>query len=221
MTAAVDTASHGGTRPARPFVAGKVGATLLCLYVLGVAARIEGCYYPVANVRDEVQSAGPAVGAPFPRFELKDVSGTRVSLDDLRGTASVLVFVPSLDWSPPTKARVLELADTFARMRDIRVAVVMTEEQATARALTFVRERRTPFYYLVDDAGVTEQLGLATKTTAGQTAAQPATFVLDANGTVTMRDVRKDARTWLAGSIVADAAANRGVKAGRPLERAP
>ena len=221
MTAAVDTPARAETRPDRPFVAGKIGATLLCLYLLGVVARIEGCYYPVANVRDEAQGAGPAVGAAFPPFDLNDVTGTRVSLGDLRGAPSVLVFVPSLDWSPPTKARVLELADTFAHRRDVRVAVVMTEDQSTGRALSFVRERRTPFYYLVDDAGVSEKLGLAAKNPAGHVTAHTATFVLDANGIVTLRDVRKDARTWLAASVVADAATSRGAAGAPGAERAP
>jgi peroxiredoxin len=221
VTAAADTPARAEPRPPRPFVAGKVGATLLCLYIFGVTARIEGCYHPVATVRDELQGAGPAVGAAFPPFALDDVSGTHVSLEDLRGAPSVLIFVPSLDWSPPTKARVLELADTFADRRDVRVAVMMTQEQATARALSFVRERRTPFYYLVDDKGVTEQLGLAVKTPAGDLAAQSATFVLDRNGTVTLRDVRKDPRTWLAASAVADAVTSRGTAGASGADRAP
>jgi peroxiredoxin len=193
----------------RPRVAGKIGVTLLCVYLLTVTLRIDGCYRPDAAVRDERPEAGPALGAPFPPFELADVSGTRVTLRGLAGKPVVLAFVPSLDWSPPTKARLLELAAALAERRDVVVAVVMTEAQATPRALTFVREHTTPFYYLVDGGGLTAALGLQADGPEGTPAALPATFVLDGAGVVALRDVRRNARTWLAPATLLDTLARR------------
>jgi peroxiredoxin len=193
----------------RPRVAGKIGVTLLCVYLLAVTLRIDGCYRPDAAVRDERPEAGPAVGTPFPAFELADVSGTRIALRGLAGKPVVLAFVPSLDWSPPTKARLLELAAAFAERRDVIVAVVMTEAQATPRALTFVREHAAPFYYLVDGSGLTAALGLQGEGPEGAPAALPATFVLDTAGVVALRDVRRDPRTWLAPATLLDTLARQ------------
>lgn len=188
--------------PQRPLVAGRIGVTLLCLYLLGVTFRIGGCYAPDAGRRDELPESGPAVGDEFPAFTLRDTSGIEIDRDDLRGATAAILVVPSLDWSPPTKARILDLAAATVDRRDVRVVVVMTAAQATPRARAFVRDRHLPFYFLVDDVGLIERLGLAAPAPDGGPAAFPATFVLDAAGRVRLRDVRKDARTWLDAPLV-------------------
>ncbi len=220
MRAAVAAVPASEQRAAPPFFAGKIGATLLCFYVLGVALRIDGCYGPEPAPRDELRDAGPHVGEPFPAFALADLSGARIALGDLGGAPSVIAVVPSLDWSPPSKARVVDLAQAFAGRADVRVAVLLAAAQATPRARAFVRERRTPFYYLVDDAGLIDRLGLAMKAPDESPAAHPATFVLDAGGVVRLRDVRTSPRTWLAGATVAEAAADL-LRPSPPAERAP
>jgi peroxiredoxin len=195
--------------PERPFVAGKIGGTLLCLYVLGVAMRIDGCYHPDPNPHVDISEASPRLDEPFPDFDLADVSGARIRSSDLRGAPSVIAFVPSLDWSPPSKARVLELAGAFAGRTGVRVAIVFTAPQATPRALAFVRDHATPFYYLVDDTGLSARLGLLAEAPDKTPAARAATFVLDANGTVRLRDIRRDPRTWLAAQTIVDAVDGR------------
>lgn len=185
-----------------PPFAGRIGITLLCVYLLGVTVRIGGCYAPDVTQRDELPENGPAVGSSFPVFRLKDVSGTAIGSDDLRGTTALVIVVPSLDWSPPTKARLLDLADALRGRRDVRVAVVIPSAQATPRGLAFTRDHRLPFYYLVDDAGLIEALGLAAPAPDGTPAALPATFVLDEAGRVRWRDVRKSARAWPSPAIV-------------------
>jgi len=190
-----------------PVFAGRIGITLLCIYLLAVTLRIGGCYAPDLARRDEMPGVGPAVGDEFPTFKLRDVSGIDVSREDLGGAEAVIVVVPSLDWSPPTKARLLDLADEVAARRTARVAVVMSAAQATPRALAFVRDRRLPFYFLIDDAGLIERLGLGAPAPDGTPAALPATFVLDANGRVRLRDVRKNARSWLAPPLLLDGTA--------------
>jgi peroxiredoxin len=194
-------------QPAGRSAAGKIGVTLLCLYLLAVAWRIGGCYAPDAQPRDERPEAGPAVGAEFPPFTLADVSGARIGRDDLAGAPAVLVVAPSLDWSPPTKARLIDLAHAIRGRRDLRVAVIVPAAQATPRSLAFVRDRQTPFYYLVDDEGLVERLGLGVPAPDGTPAALPATFVLDARGAVRLRDVRQRPRTWLAPETILDAIA--------------
>jgi peroxiredoxin len=192
------------TTPRAPIVAGRIGVTLLCIYLLAVTVRISSCYAPEPARRDELPEVGPALGDQFPDFKLRDVSGVEVSRDGLAGNEAVIVIVPSLDWSPATKARLLDLADALAERRAVRVAVVTTAAQATPRALAFVRDRRLPFFFLIDDADLIEKLGLAAPAPDGTPAAFPATFVLDGTGRVRLRDVRKQARSWLAAPLVLD-----------------
>jgi len=186
---------------AAPRFAGRIGITLLCVYLLAVTVRIGGCYAPDANRRDELPGAGPAIGDAFPDFRLRDLSGATIARDDLRGAPTVVLTVPSLDWSPPTKARLIDLADALDGRRDVRVAVVLPAAQATPRGLRFVRDRSLPFYFLIDEAGLIDRLGLATAAPDGTATAFPATFVLDADGHIRVRDVRKNARTWLAPEV--------------------
>jgi peroxiredoxin len=181
----------------RPRVAGKIGATLLCCYLFAVALRLGGCYRPDAQSRDELPDSAPRVGETFPDFTLPDVSGPRITLRDLAGRPAVLAFVPSLDWSAPSRARVLDLAQSVAGRRDVTLAVVLTAATATPRSLTFAREHPITAYFLVDGEGLTERLGLAAAGPDETRVALPCTFVLDANGTVILRDVRRDPRTWL------------------------
>lgn len=189
-------------------VAGRIGVTLLCLYLLGVTLRIGGCYGPDGAPRDERSDAGPAVGTEFPAFTLRDASGATVSRTDLGGGIAIVVVVPSLDWSPPTKAHLLDLADALRGRRDVRAAVVVPAAQATPRSLAFVRDRHLPFFVLIDDAGLVDRLGLAAPAPDGSAAALPATFVLGPDGHVRLRDVRKNARAWLdAETLLAIAAA--------------
>lgn len=178
-------------------IAGKIGVTLLCVYLFAVALRIDGCYGAEGVARDELPAAGPHVGEAFPSFTLPDVSGAKVALHDLAGRAAIVTFVPSLDWSAPTKARVLDLAEAVAGRNDVRLVVILTRTAATARSLTFVREHQPPAFFLVDDAGLTERLGLQVPAPEDGPVALPAVFVLDPNGAVLLRDVRKQPRVWL------------------------
>lgn len=194
------------TAPAPALVAGKIGVTLLCCYLLAVTFRIGGCYHPEGHARDALPTAPPRVGERFPDFVLADVSGARVAFADLAGRPAVLAFVPSLDWSPPSKARVLDLAAAVGGRRDVTLAIVLTKEAATPRTLAFISEHHTPAYYLVDGDDLVERLQAAGKGPDGERVALPATFVVDARGTVLLRDVRRDPRTWLdAGAVLAAA----------------
>jgi hypothetical protein len=51
-----------------------------------------------AVVRDEVATAVPAVGKPFPPMSLALVDGGTIRTEDLRGHATLLVFERSVDW---------------------------------------------------------------------------------------------------------------------------
>jgi peroxiredoxin len=194
------------TPPPGRAIAGKVGVTLLCCYLAAVAVRITGCYGAEGATRDEIPTAGPHVGEAFPAFALPDVSGAHVALHDLAGRVTVVAFVPSLDWSAPTKARVLDLAEAVAGRNDVRLAVILTSGSATPRSLTFVREHRPPAFFLVDGDGLTERLGLQVSGPEETAVAVPSTFVLDASGMVLLRDIRRNARTWLDPRVILAAA---------------
>jgi peroxiredoxin len=175
---------------------GRIGITMLCVYLLGVTFRIGGCYHPDPALRDDLPDRGPQVGEPFPSFTLPELSGATMGLVDLVGAPVVLVLAPSLDWSPPTKARLLDLLEAIRSDRGTRVAVLLARDQATSRSATFDRDHRLPFPVLVDDTGMLGRLGLLTAAPDGSGAAVSATFVLDRNGTVRARDTRMQARTW-------------------------
>jgi peroxiredoxin len=172
------------------------------VYLLAVAFRIDGCYAPDGRPRDEVPDRGPRLGEEFPPFLLHDLTGAAVGRNPMEGKPAVLVFVPSLDWSPPTKARLIDLTQAVAGRPDVAITVVLTDAQATARSLAFVRDRRTSFRLVIDTGGVTERLGLTTADLEGKPAALPATFVLDPSGVVRLRDVRQRPRTWLAPEVI-------------------
>lgn len=193
--------------PRPPVFAGRIGVTLLCIYLLGVTLRIGGCYGPELAARDERRDAGPAVGEEFPPFSLRDTSGVAIGREQLAGMTGLVVVVPSLDWSPPTKAHLLDLAEAVRERRDVRIAVVLPAAQATPRSLAFVRDRRLPLFVLIDDAGLIDRLGLATPAPDGSPAALPATFVLGPDGRVRVRDVRENARAWADAVALLDAAA--------------
>jgi peroxiredoxin len=125
----------------------------------------------------------------------------------LGGARGVIVVVPSLDWSPPTKAHLLDLAEALRDRHDVRVAVIIPQAQATPRSLAFVRDRRLPFFVLIDDGGLIDRLGLATTAPDKTPSAYPATFVLDGAGRVQLRDVRKNASAWLDVDAMLDAPA--------------
>jgi peroxiredoxin len=190
-----------------PIFVGRIGVTLLCIYLFGVTLRIGGCYAPEPTPRDEIRDAGPAVGVEFPSFTLRDVDGVEVGRDQLGGARGVIVVVPSLDWSPPTKAHLLDLAEALRDRHDVRVAVIIPQAQATPRSLAFVRDRRLPFFVLIDDGGLIDRLGLATTAPDKTPSAYPATFVLDGAGRVQLRDVRKNASAWLDVDAMLDAPA--------------
>jgi len=190
-----------------PVFAGRIGVTLLCIYLLGVTLRIGGCYGPELAARDELPDAGPAVGTEFPSFSLRDMSGVTIGREQLADGTGIVVVVPSLDWSPPTKAHLLDLAEVVRGRADVHVAVVVPGAQATARSLAFVRDRRLPFFVLIDDAGLVDRLGLATAAPDGTAAALPATFVLGPDGRVRVRDVRRNARAWADAAALLEAAA--------------
>lgn len=190
-----------GTITQPPTVAGRIGITLLCVYLFIVTLRIGGCYAPDPARHDELPDNGPPVGSEFPAFSVRDVSGATIARDDLRGTPTIVIVVPSLDWSPPTKARLLDLGSALRGRHDVRVAVVLPSAQATPRSLTFPRDHPLPFYFLVDDAGLIDRLGLAAPAPDHTASAFPATFVLDAQGRIRLRDVRKNARAWLAPEV--------------------
>jgi peroxiredoxin len=187
-------------------LAGRIGITLLCMYLLGVAFRIGGCHHPEPALRDELPRSGPAVGEPFPAFTLPELSGASMRREDLAGAPAVLVLAPSLDWSPPTKARLLDLVEATRDDRSTRVVVILAADQATPRSATFARDHALPFHVLVDDTGMLDRLRLLMQAPDGTPAATPSTFVLDADGVVRARDTRKSARIWPDASVVLDAA---------------
>lgn len=68
-----------------------------------------------AEVRADAPQAVVQVGQSFPDFELPNIDGAPVRLSSLRGQRVLLTFERSLDWSPFTKTRLVELRGALQR----------------------------------------------------------------------------------------------------------
>ncbi|WP_234989137.1 redoxin domain-containing protein [Demequina sp. NBRC 110052] len=125
----------------------------------------------------------PLVGHPAPAFSLTDQHGRQVSLDDLRGTATLLVFVP-FAFSDTCTNELIDLRDAAdLRSRDdLRVVVVSCDSMYTLKAWgdthRFAETLLSDFWPHGDasrDYGVfNPRKGLATR----------GTFLIDAEGVV-------------------------------------
>lgn len=77
----------------------------------------------------------PLVGHPAPEFSLTDQHGRQVSLEQLRGTAALLVFVP-FAFSDTCTNELIDLRDAtdLTSREDLHVAVVSCDSMYTLKA---------------------------------------------------------------------------------------
>lgn len=92
---------------------------------------------------------------------------------------------------------------------DLTVLYVMSRNQVNPKAVKFIRDHRLPFVFLVDaDHRVIDQLGIYNDEfheAIEEGVPHPATYLLDRDGTIRLKDVRKDFQIWLSASTVRDA----------------
>lgn len=155
----------------------------------------------------------PDVGDLLPSFTLPDQDGRLVRLEDLLGTAPLVVTLHRGHWCPYCRLNMMGLAEIERGITPARIVTISTETQRYTRALKELVNAEFPF--LSDfGAGFSLQLGLVAwidKDLAGLIASIgwdvpsyqggggwlmpiPAVFVLDRKGIIRARHIDRDYR---------------------------
>jgi peroxiredoxin len=91
---------------------------------------------------------------------------------------------------------------------DLTVLYVMSGNQVDPKAIKFIRDHRLPFIFLIDaDHRVIDQFGVYNNEfheAIEEGVPHPATYVLDRDGIIRLKDTRKDFRVWLSAAAVED-----------------
>ena len=195
---------------------GRSLATLVIGGILGLTLALPyttmGRRGSEAVVRRDVPGAVGTVGERLPRLSLQDLEGNPVSLRDFRGERVVLTFERSLDWSPFSKARLIELRQQIDSVEDLVLLYVIADNQLNQKTRFFIDGNRLtdrvtflqdPFSASIDRLGLRRPTPRALETGVPH----PSTYVLDRGGIVRFVDVREDYQIWLDSSLVLEAVA--------------
>jgi thiol-disulfide isomerase/thioredoxin len=126
---------------------------------------------PAPGGDDAAQTISPLNGKPAPDFELKDLTGKKVSLESYRGKAVLINFWAT--WCGPCKLEtpwIVELRQKYAS-QGFEVLGIDTEgddlkpddktgwEKATAAASKFVAQEKMPYPVLLDGDSISHDYG--------------------------------------------------------------
>jgi thiol-disulfide isomerase/thioredoxin len=127
-----------------------------------------------------------AENKPFPfRFELPDLDGKRVALDDIKGKL-IIVDVWGT-WCPPCRKELPHFKALLARYRDQGLAIVginyerVADEDVVATIKAFVKEHDVPYTCLIGDDKTRDQIP--------EFIGYPTTLFLDRSGTARAKTV--------------------------------
>lgn len=195
---------------------GRSLATLVIGGILGLALALPyttmGRRGSEAIARRDVPGAVGTLGERLPQLSLQDLEGNPVSLRDFRGERVVLTFERSLDWSPFSKARLIELRQQIESVEDLVLLYVMADNQLNQKTRFFIDGNRLtdrvtflqdPFSASIDRLGLRRPTPRALETGVPH----PSTYLLDRDGIVRFVDVREDYQIWLDSSLVLEAVA--------------
>ena len=195
---------------------GRILGTLVIGGILGLALVLPyttmGRRGSEAAARRDIPEAIGTVGERLPGLSLQDLEGNPVSLRDFRGERVVLTFGRSLDWSPFSKARLIELRQEIEGVEDLVLLYVLADNQLNDKTRFFIDGNRLtdrviflqdPFSASIDRLGLRRPNPDLLETGVPH----PSTYVLDRNGIVRFVDVREDYQTWLDSSLILEAIA--------------
>jgi peroxiredoxin Q/BCP len=125
-------------------------------------------------------------GAPFPNFSLADQDGKIVTLDDLKGSKTVVYFYPKDD-TPGCTAEACEFRDTVPSIPGVKVVGVSPDNSKSHRK--FVGKFNLNFTLLADtEQKLVNELGIwVEKSMYGKSymGVERTTYLLDENGVIT------------------------------------
>lgn len=120
------------------------------LMVLTSGLLITGC------TAGSHQSSVARVGEPAPYFELKDLEGQSVSLDDFSGKPILLNFWAT--WCPPCRLEMPYLEQVYEEWSDQGLVVLaINEGESSAQVREFVQSYGLTFPVLLDTRGAVAQ----------------------------------------------------------------
>ena len=146
-----------------------------------------------ARLAEQAPAGGPApltaVGEhlPAPDFTLTTLSGTSLSLADLRGKVVLLNFWAT--WCGPCRKEMPAIEALYQRYKDrgLEVLAISLDKLSTAVVEAFVKEMGVTYRVALDPAWATA------RTYAVR--AVPATFLIDRAGNVVLRELGE--RDWM------------------------
>ncbi len=120
------------------------------------------------------KNVGISIGKTAPDFELLDLSGKSVKLNDFRGKNIILNFWAS--WCPPCREEMPEFQRIYSENQDKIVVVGVNLQESKENAEAFVKKLGITFPILLDpDAQVKDMYNVFT---------QPVTYFIDSNGKI-------------------------------------
>lgn len=154
----------------------------------------------LAAVTLPARDPGPALGARMPEFHLADQDGKIHTLKSLiAGKGAVLLVFQSADWSPDSKAQLVELEQHQSEFAKLGVGVAAISYDSTAVLHNFAERKSIHIPLLSDpDSRLIRQLGILNETVAKDSpqfgAARPGWFVVDAKGAIAAKYFDDDDR---------------------------
>lgn len=136
------------------------------------------------------------IGTQAPAFKLRSQTGEKISLDDLLGSKSMILFVP-YPFTRTCNSELCQLRDDLAIFNESQTKVVVITTHATSTNAAWARQEGFEFDILADywPHGEVSRLYKAFDETYGYS--KRATYFLDADGTikdVVFTDVLGEAR---------------------------
>ncbi len=148
------------------------GIMKICRATLAIVLALSCCFLSGCGKPGNV----PEIGHTAPDFALRDLSGKRVRLADLRGSVVLVNFWAT--WCPPCREEAPSLARLNSRMtgRNVRLLAVSVDEGGAVAVERFFVQVGIRFPALLDTSGnVARIYGIS---------GIPSTFILDRQGVV-------------------------------------
>ncbi len=152
---------------------------LISMLILALAAGVLwGCSHESRDAGQQTTTSGAEqgfkVGQVAPPFTLDQVSGGRLSLDDLRGKAVLLDFWDT--WCPPCRRAMPHLQELSQEYQDQLVVVgVALGQEGAAKVKSFIEQRGFTFPFVYGNVEVFQKFGVQSL---------PTTLLLDKDGVI-------------------------------------
>jgi cytochrome c biogenesis protein CcmG, thiol:disulfide interchange protein DsbE len=170
-------------------------STRKALSLLGIMAALSVVLYYFVAVRGPVTAPSSDIGAVSrgqmaPDFQLKDLSGRPVSLEDFRGQIVLVNFWAS--WCQPCLDEMPSLQALYAKFKDRKFVVLAVNLNETAPDLeAFLKKNGVTFPVLCEGQAIAQRYG---------TEKVPESYLIDNRGVVLQKII--GAQDWLQDSAL-------------------